>query len=167
MKLLASSEDGTTMETSQPLLEHHTAEAGRSSTGPTGTHMDKTPSSQTNLAGNRVGTEVTSPTTVRDPDGDAIVDVEATETKNQRRRQVTYEMSAMHRQLVDAQQENMDDGPDLSTMLRRFEAILKTQTHDAVKALDTRQKVWEQSILHLQKSSSHSRAPATRAYQTP
>ena len=49
---------------SQPLLEQNTAEAGRSSTCPTCTHMVKTPSSQTNLAGNRVGTEVTIPTTV-------------------------------------------------------------------------------------------------------
>ena len=56
----------------------------------------------------------------------------------------------MHRQLIDAQQENMDDAPDLSTMIRRFKATLKTRTQDAVKALDTRQKVLEQSILHLQ-----------------
>ena len=152
IKLLASSQDDTMPETSQPLLEQqHTAKKTDSRVADVAdAPLDTLPFSPTNRKGNRVKTEVTIPTNVRDPDGDTIVDVEATEAKNQRRRQETYEMSVIHRHSIAAQRETGDEAPDLSTMLRRFEDILKSRTHDAVKALDTRQKVWEQTILQLQ-----------------
>ena len=142
IKLLGSSQDNTTPETSQPLLEQQQmAKTDSRIAGLADAPLEVF--SPTNRTENRVGTEVTIPTNVRDPDGDTIVDVEATEAKNQRRRQETYQMSVMHRHLLDTQRETGEEAPDLSTMLRRFEDILKSRTHDAVRALDTRQKVWE------------------------
>jgi hypothetical protein len=146
MKLMEPSQEKGI--TSQPLLDQNVAD--EDSNRAPGHIENNNPSRTTNLAGNRVGTEVTIPMHVRDPDGDTIIDVEATEAKNQRRRQETYDMTVMNRQLLEAHQDNMHDAPDLSTLLRRFETILQTRTHDAVQALDTRQKVWEQSILHQQ-----------------
>ena len=97
----------------------------------------------------RVGTEVTIPTTVRDPDGDTVVDARALEAKNQRRRQESQAMANMTRQMTGRQQDPRDE-VDASAMLKQFESILAKRTQDAVKALDTRQKVWKQSMMDLQ-----------------
>ena len=83
----------------------------------------------------RVGMEVDipkaglyTPTTLRDPDGETVVDILAMEARNQRRRQESRTVQNITRRLIGQHQE-AEPPADVSQMLRQFEGITMASAH--------------------------------------
>ena len=134
---------------SQPLIDEEAM--------PPLAEMSTAPGTTPRLPGTRetmtpIGADVEIPTAtpmkVWDTDGNTVIDLQAIEQRNQRRRDEAQQVRHITRQLLGGQENDSPLSP--TALLKTLEGILTERIHDAVTSLDTRQKVWKQTILQLQ-----------------